>query len=138
MVDNVDRRQIWACPSIVRSPVQSLPVGRFGFPPKTTGVNKGAQGAQPPNGRAKKFFLVKIEGISNFTTIKLGPGLTAAKSGRACYGDPTGRGYFYQMSNMYTYIAYLIEIQKFRSKNLVHKGFNFEAQNALKLTYEHL
>jgi len=23
-------------------------------------------------------------------------------------------------------------------KNLVHKGVNFEAQNALKLTYEHL
>jgi len=33
---------------------------------------------------------------------------------------------------MYTYIAYLIEIGKFCSKNLVHKGVNFEAQNALK------
>ena len=32
-----------------------------------------------------------------------------------------GRGYFYQMSNMYTCIAYLIEIRKFCSKNLVHK-----------------
>jgi len=42
------------------------------------------------------------------------------------------------MSNMYTCIAYLIEIRKFRSKKLVHKGVNFEAQNALKLTYEHL
>ena len=45
------------------------------------------------------------------------------------------------MSNMYTYIAYLIEIRKFCSKNgknLVHKGVNFEAKNALKLTYEHL
>ena len=43
------------------------------------------------------------------------------------------------MSNMYTCIAYLIEIRKkFCSKNLVHKGVNFEAQNALKLTYEHL
>jgi len=49
-----------------------------------------------------------------------------------------GRGYFYQMSNVYTCIAYLIEIRKFCSKNLVHKSLNFEAQNALKLTYEHL
>jgi len=39
---------------------------------------------------------------------------------------------------MYTCIAYLIEIRKFCSKNLVHKSLNFEAQNALKLTYEHL
>jgi len=46
--------------------------------------------------------------------------------------------YFYQMSNMYTCIAYLIEIRKFCSKNLVHKGVHFEAQNALKLTYQHL
>jgi len=36
---------------------------------------------------------------------------------------------------MYTCIAYLIEIRKFCSKNLVHKGVNFEAQNALKVTY---
>ena len=42
------------------------------------------------------------------------------------------------MSNMYTCMAYLIEIRKFCSKNLVHKSVNFEAQNALKLTYEHL
>ena len=47
-------------------------------------------------------------------------------------------GNFYQMSNMYTCMAYLIEIRKFCSKNLVHKGVNFEAQNALKLTYEHI
>ena len=47
-------------------------------------------------------------------------------------------GNFYQMPNMYTYIAYLIEIRKFCSKNLVHEDVNFEAQNALKLTYEHL
>ena len=49
-----------------------------------------------------------------------------------------GRGYFYQMSNMYTCptcIAYLIEIRKFCSKNLVHKSVNFDAKNALKLTY---
>jgi len=42
------------------------------------------------------------------------------------------------MSNMYTCIAYFIEIGKFCSKNLVHKGVSVEAQNALKLTYEHL
>jgi len=42
------------------------------------------------------------------------------------------------MPNMYTCIAYLIEIRKFCSKNLVHKGVNFEAQNALKLAYERL
>jgi len=42
------------------------------------------------------------------------------------------------MSNMYTCIAYLIEIQSFAQKNVVYKGVNFEAQNALKLTYEHL
>jgi len=59
-----------------------------------------------PNGRAK-FFFVKIEGLSS---------LPAAKSGRACYDNPTGRGYFYQMPNMYTCIAYLIEIRKFFSK----------------------
>jgi len=41
------------------------------------------------------------------------------------------------MSNMYTCIAYLIKIRKFCSK-MVHKGVNFEAQNALKLAYEHL
>ena len=35
---------------------------------------------------------------------------------------------------MYTCVAYLIEIRQFCSKNLVHKGVNFEAQNALKLT----
>jgi len=49
-----------------------------------------------------------------------------------------GRGYFYQTSNMYSCIAYLIKIRKFCSKNLFHKGVNFEAQNALKLTYKHL
>ena len=32
------------------------------------------------------------------------------------YENPTGRGYFYQMSNMYTCIAYLIEILTFCSK----------------------
>jgi len=74
-------------------------------------------------------FLVKIEGLSS---------LPPPKSGRACYDNPTGRGYFYQMPNMYTCIAYLTEIRKFCSKNLVHKGVNFEAQNALKVTYEHL
>ena len=70
--------------------------------------------------------------------LSLAPCLPPAKSGRACYDNPTGRGYFYQMSNMYTCIAYLIEIRKFCSINLVHKGVHYEAQNALKLTYEHL
>ena len=77
----------------------------------------------------QKVFLVKIEGLSS---------LTPAKSGRACHDNPTGRGHFYQVPNMYTCIAYLIEIGKVCSKNLVRKGVNFEAQNALKLTYEHL
>ena len=39
------------------------------------------------------------------------------------------------MSNMSTCVAYLIEIRQFYSKNLVHKGVNFETKNALKLTY---
>ena len=64
--------------------------------------------------------------------------LASAKSGRVCYDNPTGSGYFYHMSNMYTCIAYLIEIRKFCSKHLVHTGVNFEAQNALQLTYEQL
>jgi len=77
----------------------------------------------------QKIFLVKTERLSS---------LPPAKSGRACYDNPTGRGYFYQTPNMYTCIAYLIEIRKFSSKNQVYKGVNFDAQNALKLSYEHL
>ena len=88
----------------------------------------GAQGAQLPQSPGQKNYL-KQEGLSS---------LPPAKSGRACYDNPTGRGHFYQMPNTYTCIAYLIEIGKFCSKNLVHQGVNFEAQNALKLTYEHL
>jgi len=98
---------------------------------RPTGVDKGAQGAkgaQAPQLPGKKNFSVKTVGLSSLPT---------AKSGRACYDNPTERGHFYQMP-MYTCIAYLIEIRKFCSKNLVHKGVNFEAQNALKLTYEHL
>jgi len=68
-------------------------------------------------------FLVKIEGLSS---------LPPAKSGRACHDNPTGRGYFYQMPNMYTCITNLIQIRKFCSKNLVHKGVDFEAPNAQK------
>ena len=83
----------------------------------------------PPPNRRPPIFLFKTEGLSS---------LPPAKSGRACYDNPTGRGHFYQMPNTYTWVAYLIEIRKFCSKNLVHKGVNFEAQNALKLTYEHL
>jgi len=91
-----------------------------------TGVDKG--GPRSPQWPGKKF-LLKIEGLLC---------LPPAKSGRACHDNPTGRGHFYQMPNMYTCIAYLIEIRKFCSKNLVHKGVDFEAQSALKLTYEHL
>ena len=47
------------------------------------------------------------------------------------------RGYYYQVSNMYTCIADLIEIRVLL-KNLIHKGVSFEAENAIKLTYEHL
>ena len=94
---------------------------------------QGGPRAQAPQWPGKIFF-VKIEGLS---TIKLNPGLPPAKSGRACYDNPKGRGYFYPMSNMYTYLAYWIEIRKFCSKNLVHKGVNFEAQNA-KCSKSHL
>ena len=90
-----------------------------------TGVDKG--GGQPPPIAGQKFFLVKTEGLSS---------LPPAKPGRACYDNPTGRGYFYQMPNMSTCKAYLTDIRKLCSKNLVHKSVNFEAQNALKLTYE--
>ena len=89
---------------------------------------RGGRGSRPPQWPGKNV-LVKIEGLSS---------LPPAKSGHACYDNLMGRGYFYQMPNMYTCIAYLIEIRKFCSKNLVHKGVNFEAPNALKLTYEHL
>ena len=59
---------------------------------QATGVDKGGPGGPaPPNGRDKKIFLVKIEGLSS---------LPPAKSGRACHDNPTGRGYFYQMPNM--------------------------------------
>ena len=74
----------------------------------------------------------------SFQQLSLAPGLPPAKSGRVCYDNPTEREYFYQMSNVYTCIAYFIEIRKFCSKNVVHKGVNFEAPNALKLTYEDL
>ena len=96
---------------------------------RITGVDKGGPGGQaPPNDRAN-FFQLKQRDFQ---------AIPAAKSGRACYDKPTGSGHFYQMTNMYTCIAYLIEIRKFWSKNLVHKGVNFEAQNALKITYEHV
>ena len=97
--------------------------------PTYTGADKGGPGGPAPPMAGQNFF-VKIEGLST--------GLPRAKSGRARYDNPTGRGHFYQMSNMYTCIAYLIEIRQFCTKNLVHIGVNFEAQNALKLTYEHL
>jgi len=37
--------------------------------------------------------------------LSLAPGLPSAKTGRTGYDNPTGRGYFYQMSNMHTCIA---------------------------------
>jgi len=53
--------------------------------------------------------------------------------------QPNGKGVFLlDVQHVYLCIAYLIEIRKFCSKNLVHKGVNFEAQNALKVTYEYL
>jgi len=62
-------------------------------------------GPSPPSPQSPgKNFLVKIERLSS---------LPPAKSGRACYDNPTERGHFYQMPNMYTCIAYLIEIRKF-------------------------
>jgi len=69
-----------------------------------TGVDKG-EGPGPTIAGKKK--LVKTEGLSS---------LPPAKSGRACYDNPTGRGHFYQMPNMCTCIAYLIETRKFCSK----------------------
>jgi len=86
--------------------VPSTCIGALGSPAERgpTGVDKGGPA---PNGwalRVKKNFFVKIEGLSF---------QVSAKSGRAFYDNPTGRGYFYQMSNMYTCIAYLIEIRKF-------------------------
>ena len=84
---------------------------------------------------AGQIFFVKYR---DFQQLSLARGLPPAKSGRACYDNPTGGVYFYQMSNMYACIAYFIEIRQFCSKNVVHKGVNFESQNALKLTYEHL
>ena len=42
------------------------------------------------------------------------------------------------INRLYKCIAYLTEILKFCSKNMVNKIVNFEAQNALKFTYEHL
>ena len=77
----------------------------YGMHSLDTGVDKGGrEPSLPPNGRAKKF-LVKIERLSS---------LPPAKSGRACYDNPTKKGVsFYQMPNMYTCIAYSIEIRKF-------------------------
>jgi len=48
--------------------------------PPATGVDKGGQ--PPPPVAGQKKFSVKIEGLSS---------LPPAKSGRACYDNPTGR-----------------------------------------------
>jgi len=55
-----------------------------------------------------KKFLVKTEGLSS---------LPPAKSGRACYGNPTGRGHFYQMPNMY--ISYNTIKLKLTTRNIL-------------------
>jgi len=91
-----------------------------------TGVDKGAQ-APPIAGQ--KFFQLKQMDFQ--ASLQLNPVVHVTITQRE-------GGHFYQMPNVYTCIAYLIEIRKFCSKNLVHKGVDFEAQNALKLTYEHL
>ena len=54
-----------------------------------------------------------------------------AKPGCACYDNPTGRGYFYQMSNMYTCIAYLIEMRKFCSKTWFIKVLILRPKNKM-------
>ena len=52
---------------------------------------RGAQAPQWPG----KIFFGKIEGLSSFTSSVLkSRGLPPAKSGLACYDNPTGRGVF--------------------------------------------
>jgi len=99
---------------------------------RPTGVDKGAQGAQgaqapPPQSPGKKKFQLKQWDFQ--ASLQLNP---------VVHVTITQREGAFLSDAMYTGIAYLIEIRKFCSKNLVHKGVNFEAQNALKLTYEHL
>jgi len=75
-----------------------------------TGVDKGAQGAQAPTPMAgQKNFLVKIEGLSSLPP------------GHACYDSPTGRGYFYQMPNMYTCIAFQLKFIKHKLDLIILK-----------------
>ena len=102
-----------------------------------TGVDKG--GARPHNGRAyKNFFFGKNRGTFNDkawpqASLQLNPVVHVTitqREGGVSIRCPT--------CILVGPIAYLIKIRKFRSKNLVHKGVNFEAQNALKLSYEHL
>ena len=53
-----------------------------------TGVDKRGRGPSPPMDGQKEFY--SKNGLSSFTWSA--PGLPPAKSGRACYDNPTGRG----------------------------------------------
>ena len=59
---------------------------------------------------ATKAYLNTVPHLKCVTTLVVNierlSSLPPAKSGRACYDNPTGRGYFYQMPNMYTCIAF--------------------------------
>ena len=147
-----------------------------------TGVDKGGRGpSPPPNGRGKKIFFVKIEGLTlclhqkgdssvtdiltiskitwnyvHFSTkfvkiftvsrasndpqqlslaqasLQLIPvvyvTITQREQGTSIR-CPTGILVLYSLFNWNSKVLF---------KNLVHKGANFEAQNALKLTYQHV
>ena len=63
------------------------------------------------------FFYKISKNVKDFTVshasndpqqLSLAPGFPPAKSGCACYDKPTGRGYFYQMSNLSTCIAVIL------------------------------
>jgi len=117
-----------------------------------TGVDKGCPG--PPNGRAKKEnIFVKIEGLSSFTwsvlkssdisthlrltrltfdfehhllLLLLSSAARLQLQSLCCTKSDVQHVYLYSLFNWNS---------KVLLKNLVHKGVNFEAQNALKLTY---
>ena len=106
------------------------PIGHWrsqgGHAPPRLGSQENSWLLRCPMAGQKKSFFVKIERLSSFTWSVL-------KS-----SDISTRLRLTRLTFDNFCIAYLIEIRKFCSKNLVHKGVNFEAQNALKLTYEHL
>jgi len=88
----------------------------------STGVDKGGPGGPAPQWPGKK--IVKIEGLSNFTWSVLKSSDISTREGGICIRCPT--------CSLFNWNS------KVLLKNLVRKGVNFEAQNALKLTYEHL